>query len=155
MMNKIKVEITRVVTKTMPTRFWGAYNEINGLECKDYMATSGLNTTNQNTFCAKFNLDVDNLENISTLVTASYGNATAKNEIMNGFWDKTTQQGFNISELQFEYMYTNSKAFPLNFGTTIGDTLSLAAVEFKCKSNITCTTEELFEKQFLAGTISY
>lgn len=29
MMKKIKVEITNVVTKTMPTRLWGAYNDVN------------------------------------------------------------------------------------------------------------------------------
>jgi len=44
MMNKINVEITRVVTITMPTRFWGAYNDRNGLNCMTYMSTSGLNT---------------------------------------------------------------------------------------------------------------
>lgn len=46
MMKKIKSEITTVVTKTMPTRFWGAYNDANGLLCEDYISVTTLNTTN-------------------------------------------------------------------------------------------------------------
>lgn len=41
-------------------------------------------------------------------------------------------------------MYTNNAALPLNFGTTIGTTRAQAAVAFMCKSNVSCTEEELF-----------
>ena len=90
MMKKIKVEITNIVTKTMPTRFWAAYNDVNKVSCEYYMGTSSLKPDEQVKFCTKFNFTVNNLENISTIVTASQGNLTAKNEIMNGFWNSTT-----------------------------------------------------------------
>lgn len=51
-------------------------------------------------------------------------------------------------------MFTNNKAFPLNFATSIAAIDPLAAVEFGCLNVCKCTTEELFAKQFLNGTIS-
>ena len=41
-------------------------------------------------------------------------------------------------------MFTNNAALPLNFGTTIASTRVMAAEAFGCKSNVTCTEEELF-----------
>jgi hypothetical protein len=51
-------------------------------------------------------------------------------------------------------MYTNSKALPLNFGTTIAAVYSIAATLFKCQSVVACTTKELFEMQLINGTVS-
>lgn len=78
--------------KTMPTRFWASYNDVNNVTCEAYIKdiATALNTTNAAAFCKKFEFVVPNLENISTLVMASQGNATAKDEIMNGFWNSTS-----------------------------------------------------------------
>ena len=73
---------------------------------------------------------------------------------MNGFWNPITKQGFNITEIQFGYMFSDAKYLPLNFGTTIASIYPLAAVAFGCESKLRCTTEELFEKQFINGTVS-
>jgi len=75
-MQKARLYITEAVEKTMPTRFWAAYNDINKKTCASYIASIGLNATNADVFCKKFAFDQVhvkgmNLENISTLVMAS------------------------------------------------------------------------------------
>jgi len=96
-MQKVRLYITEVVEKTMPTRFWASYNDVNKMTCEMYIKDIALNATNAATFCTKFAFTVQNLENISTLVMASQGNATAQDEIMNGFWDATSKKGFNVT----------------------------------------------------------
>jgi hypothetical protein len=76
--------------KTMPTRFWASYNDVNNVTCDAYIKDLDIMVFNKVAFCAKFNFTVENLENISTLVMASQGNATAKDEIMNGYWNSTS-----------------------------------------------------------------
>ena len=70
-MQKIRVYLTNTVRKTMPTRLWAAYNDVNKQTCQIYIKDIALNTTNAATFCTKFAFEIQNLENISTLVMAS------------------------------------------------------------------------------------
>jgi hypothetical protein len=83
----------------MPTRFWASYNDKNNMTCETYIKDIGLKDADAAVFCKKFALgDVANLGNISTLVMAAQGNATAKDEIMNGFWDPIAKKGFNVTQ---------------------------------------------------------
>jgi hypothetical protein len=144
-MQKSRVYVTQAVNVVMPTRFWASYNDKNSLTCENYIKDLGLNATDTATFCKKFDLgDVKNLGNISTLVMASQGNATAKDEIMNGFWDPINKQGFNITEGQFADLYNAATAGSI--GNTIAAIYALAASTFNC-SGATCTFEELFTMQ--------
>jgi hypothetical protein len=70
-MQKIRLYITEAVEKTMPTRFWAAYNDVNKLTCQTYIKDLALNAADAATFCKKFAFEKENLENISTLVMAS------------------------------------------------------------------------------------
>lgn len=72
-MQKVRIYLTEVVEKTMPTRFWAAYNDVNKLTCETYIKdiSTALGPANAAAFCAKFKFTVPNLENISTLVMAS------------------------------------------------------------------------------------
>jgi len=72
-MQKARLYITEAVEKTMPTRLWAAYNDVEGITCDSYIKdiAGALNATNAATFCKKFEFKVENLENISTLVMAS------------------------------------------------------------------------------------
>jgi hypothetical protein len=63
---------------------------------------------------------------------------------MNGFWNKTSQSGFNVTSAQYTMLYDATKTGTI--GNTIESTYALAAKTFSCNDTKKCTVEELFAK---------
>jgi len=63
---------------------------------------------------------------------------------MNGFWNATSKQGFNVTQEQYNMLYDTATTGSM--GETIKQMYALAAKTFSCADATKCTTEELFAK---------